>query len=228
MKVKADIKEALHRHRNSKKAETSKRFFKYRSNDIFLGVPKAIIRKLSKQYCALPLQDILPFMQSSVCEEQSLANALLCVKFHKASEKEQKAIFQFYIKHRYTIRDWDGVDDSAPYIVGKYLLERDKTILYKLAKSKHIWSRRIAIVATWWFIRNGHLDDTVYLAEILLNDKEDLIHKATGWMLRELGKRDERRLKAFLNKHYKVMPRTMLRYSIEKMTAKDKATYMKK
>ena len=118
------------------------------------------------------------------------------------------------------------MDASAPYIVGPYLLERDKTILYKLASSKRMWDRRIAIVTTWWFIRNNHITDTLKIAKILLKDDEDLIHKATGWMLREMGKRNLVALKKFLASYHKVMPRTMLRYAIEKFPEKERKRYL--
>ena len=165
-------------------------------------------------------------MTSDVHDERSTANAILCIRFRKGNELEQAKIFNFYIKNRNKIRDWDGVDDSAPYIVGPYLLNRDKELLYKLATSRRIWDRRIAIVSTWWFIRQNQLKDTFKIAEMLLQDEEDLIHKATGWMLREAGKRNVTELKKFLKKHHKIMPRTMLRYAIEKFPANERKTYL--
>lgn len=172
----------------------------------------------------LPLTELPSLMQSDVHEERSLANAILCLKYRKAQENEKNEIFHFYLHHRHHIHDWDGVDDSAPYIVGAYLLDKNKELLYQLARSEVLWDRRIAIVTTWWFIRHGQLLETFKLAELLLEDKEDLIHKAVGWMLREAGKRDQSLLTQFLERHAHNMPRTMLRYAIERF-AKDQRHY---
>ena len=135
-------------------------------------------------------------------------------------------IFNFYIKNKKYIHDWDSVDDSAPYIVGPYLISRDKRLLYQLAKSRRIWDRRIAIVSTLYFIRQGHVTDTLKLAILLLDDQEDLIHKAVGWMLREVGKKDILLLKRFINKHHKKMPRAMLRYAIERFSPEERNPYL--
>jgi 3-methyladenine DNA glycosylase AlkD len=148
------------------------------------------------------------------------------LKFDKADERGQTQIYNFYMKNRKYIRDWDAVDDSAPYIVGPYLIERDKAILFELARSERLWCRRIAIVSTWWFIRQGKTDDTLKIAKMLIQDEEDLIHKAVGWMLREVGKRELSSLKSFLNAHGKKMPRTMLRYAIEKFPPDERKKYL--
>ena len=166
-------------------------------------------------------------MQSTVHEERSLANEILCSQFQKASEAGQTRIFDFYIRSRRLIRDWDAVDGSAPYIVGPWLLDRDKAILYELARSPRIWDRRIAIVSTWWFIRKGHVQNTFALAEILLHDPEDLIQKATGWMLREAGKKDLRALEGFLHQYHACMPRTTLRYAIERFPPEKRQRYLR-
>ncbi len=175
----------------------------------------------------LPLPDVRKLMHSNMHCERSLAHAVLRLRFEKSPAPEQKIIFDFYVKNRIAIRTWDGVDDSAPYIVGPYLLKRSKKLLYQLARSSSLLDRRIAIVATWCFIRAGHYEDTLKIAQVLLQDKEILIHRATGWMLREVGKRDPGALKNFLKSHCQSMPRIMLRYAIERLTAKEKARYLR-
>lgn len=217
----------LKQHADAKRSVNFRKFFKYCQDDIFLGVPAATIRKIAKESSNLSLNDIAELMKSRVHDERSMANAILCHRFRKGDENEQKRIFTFYLRHRNKIKDWDGVDDSAPYIVGPYLLTKDKTILYELAVSKRIWDRRIAIVATWWFIRQNQFDDTLKIAELLLHDDHDLIHKASGWMLREVGKRDLSALKKFLKLHHKIMPRTMLRYAIEKFSPEERSKYLR-
>jgi 3-methyladenine DNA glycosylase AlkD len=222
---------ALRAHANPAKARTSAGFFKESGDDRFLGVSTPVVRKLAKQFYTLPLADVRKLMHSGIHEERSLAHAILRLRFEAAYQKddaEQKTLFDFYVKNRGAIRGWDGVDDSAPYIVGRHLLERDKRLLYELVRAPRLWDRRIAMVSTWWFIRQGHVADTFKLAEILLRDQEDLIHKATGWMLREAGKKDLAALKEFLHRHKDKMPRTALRYAIEKFSEKDRQAYLQK
>jgi len=217
---------ALKKHCNLSRAAKMPPFFKNSKDDVFLGVAAATVRKIAKEFYSMKLPDVLTLMKSKVHDERSLANAILRLKFNKADEEGKANIYQFYVKNRQYIRDWDGVDDSAPYIVGPYLLDRDKSLLYELARSERIWCRRIAIVSTWWFIRQGKIEDTLKIAEMLILDEEDLIHKAVGWMLREAGKRDLSALKKFLKTHGKRMPRTMLRYSIEKFSAEERKKYL--
>jgi 3-methyladenine DNA glycosylase AlkD len=219
---------ALQQLADSVKAQTQRTFFKNCTDDIFLGVPTPSVRRLAKEFADLPLSDIRRLKQSRIHEERSLSHEILRFQFNKADEPRRQKIFDFYIRNRRSIRDWDGVDDSAPYIVGPWLLARDKAVLYELARSAHIWDRRIAIVSTWWFIRNGRLEDTFALAEILLHDSEDLIHKATGWMLRETGKKDLRALERFLHQHHATMPRTTLRYAIERFTGEERLKYLRR
>ena len=207
---------ALHSCANPQRARVYRSYFKDPSQDIFLGVSTHEMRQVATQFQALPMADVRRLMRSRVHEERSLAHAILRWKFEKGSETTRGKIFRFYLRHRRFIHSWDGVDDSAPYLVGPYLLDRDKSLLYGLARSPRLWDRRIAMVATLSFIRHGQLRPTLKLAEMLLEDEEDLIHKACGWMLREVGKRDLAALKRFLNKRYKKMPRTMLRYAIER------------
>jgi 3-methyladenine DNA glycosylase AlkD len=209
------------------RAKRSPVFFKHCKDDIFLGVPAAEIKKVAKEYEALSLVSLRALMQSDIHEARSLAHAVLRRQYLKADASQQEKIISFYLKGIKYIRDWDGVDDSAPYLLGAHLLERKRDILYDLVKSKNRWERRVAIVSTWWFIRHDDHADTLKIATLLLNDDEDLLHKATGWMLREVGKRDVTLLKKFLAKHAPSMPRTALRYAIERFSAKERAAYLK-
>ncbi len=224
--VLGQARAALEKRANAAKAAVFRGFFKETSSDVFLGVPAPAIQKIAKEFEALPLGQIQALMHSGVHEERSLAHAILRRRFSQGSAKDQEIVYKFYLKNRTAIRSWDGVDDSAPYIVGAYLLGREKTILSTLACSERLWDRRIAIVSTAWFIRNGQTDVTFRIARMLLHDPEDLIHKATGWMLREVGKRDLPALKRFLKAHHRTMPRTMLRYAIERFPEKERRTYL--
>lgn len=220
------MKRKLRENADPKRAVNFKKFFKNSKEDIFLGVPTNTIRKIAKEYYTITLSNVLQLMKSTTHDERNIAHAILCLKFKKGDETEKKKIFTFYLKNKNTIRDWDSVDDTAPYIVGPYLLDKDKKILYTLAKSKRIWDRRIAIVSTWWFIRNNQIKDTLNIAKILLKDEEDLIQKATGWMLREVGKRDVKSLKRFLQQYHETMPRVTLRYAIERFPNSERKRYL--
>jgi 3-methyladenine DNA glycosylase AlkD len=221
----ARARKALRRCADPKKARTFRGFFKA-TNDVFLGVTTALMRKLAHEFQDLPLRDVRELMMSRVHEERSLAHAILVLKFRSGDERQKTAVFEFYMRNRKYIHEWDGVDDSAPYIVGPYLLNRYKKPIYELARSKSLWDRRIAMVSTWWFIRQGQVRDSLKIARLLLKDEEDLIHKAVGWMLREAGKRNLRALEKFLKKHHREMPRTMLRYAIERFPHKKRRTYL--
>jgi 3-methyladenine DNA glycosylase AlkD len=221
-------RQALHQLSDPARAKVQRGFFKNSAEDIFLGVPTPSLRKIAKAFAQLPLAGIRTLMQSAIHEERSLANEILCLQFRNVPEAGQKKIFDFYIRNRRLIREWDAVDGTAPYIVGPWLLDRDKALLYELARSPRLWDRRIAIVSTWWFIRNGRVGDAFALAEILLGDPEDLIHKATGWMLREAGKKDLRALERFLRKHHASMPRTALRYAIERFPPEQRQRYLQR
>jgi 3-methyladenine DNA glycosylase AlkD len=212
-----------------KAAEGAKRFFKtgkeqYAEHDKFLGVSIPQVRTVAKNYYHLELDEIEILLSSPYNEERFLALVLLVKKY----ESSPKTVFDFYIKNLGHINNWNLVDASAHFIVGRHLLNSDKSFLLTLAKSKTMWHRRIAVVATWYFIRNNHYDWTIKLAEILLNDTHDLMHKATGWMLREVGKKDEAVLLDFLENHYTKMPRTMLRYSIERLNKGLKTRFLGK
>jgi 3-methyladenine DNA glycosylase AlkD len=212
---------------NPRKARVHRGFFKH-TDDIFLGVTAPQIRLLAREYQYLTLSAVRELMKSPIHDECPLAHAILVCQFRAGDARAQKRIFHFYIHNRKYIHSWDGVDDSAPYILGPYLLHRDKKILHQLARSKRLWDHRIAIVATWWFIRHGQSAATLKIARVLLDDTEDLIHKASGWMLREVGKRDLSALKRFLRTHSRRMPRTTLRYAIERFSPDERLVWLHK
>lgn len=220
-------RQALRVHANPARARVYRWYFKDPGRDRFLGVSTKDMRRVAREFRELGMADLRKLMLSRVHEERSLAHAILRWKFEKGNETEKKRVFNFYIRHRNTIHSWDGVDDSAPYIVGAYLLGREKSLLYQLSRSPRIWDRRIAMVATLWFVRNGQIQDTLKLAEMLLEDEEDLIHKACGWALREVGKKDLQALRHFLKDHCRTMPRTMLRYAIERFEESERQKYLK-
>ena len=207
----------------------------YGEGDIFLGVTVPKIREIAKKHAAGRYDGAVRGLLSSEIHEERLAGLLILVdRYLKAwkgrDDGEQKRIFDFYLANAKRINNWDLVDLSAPQIVGGYLLERkgERRILRRLARSGNVWERRIAVMATLQFIRSRQFDDTLEIAEMLLGDRHDLIHKAVGWMLREIGKRDQAAEEKFLKKHFRTMPRTMLRYAIEKFDAKKRGFYMGK
>lgn len=200
--------------------DSAKRFFKteagqYGEHDQFLGVPVPVLRKIAKQHHLLPINDIQKLMISKFNEERLLALLILIQRYQK-NKHEKQLIYNFYLKNIQYVNNWNLVDASAHYIIGAHLSFGNKQILVDLAKSKIMWERRIAIVATWHFIRQNEFTHTIKISKILLNDEHDLIHKSVGWMLREMGKRDQSRLIDFLQQYAHKMPRTMLRYAIEK------------
>lgn len=217
------------------KAEHSQYFFKtgpgqYGEGDIFWGLSVPEMRKIAKEYGFLGFAELSSLLKNPVHELRLIALTILVEKYQKSkNDQERKKIYNFYLKNKATINNWDLVDLSVYKIVGDYLLRHleERRILYKLIKSKIIWDRRIAMVSTMAFIRNNESKDVINLAESLLNDQEDLMHKASGWMLRELGKRNKIILKEFLNKNISKMPRTMLRYAIEKFPEKERQKYLK-
>ncbi len=222
-----------------KKAEASAWFFKtgkgeYGHGDIFLGVTVPEQRSLARKYSDLPLLEIKKLLESKYHECRLTALLILVNKYEKVDEDEKQKIVKFYLSHTKNVNNWDLVDSSAPYILGDYLLSShleaelpSRRILYKLAKSKNLWERRIAIISTMAFIKVGQFDDTLKISEILLSDKHDLIHKAVGWMLREVGKKSQHALEKFLKKHKKLLPRTTLRYAIERFPEKLRKDYLK-
>lgn len=209
----------------------SARFFKtgpgeYGEGDKFIGIRVPVIRELAKKHKSSSLKTVSLLLESEWHEIRLLALIMLSEQFKKADDEQQKVIFDFYLSRTRLVNNWDLVDSSAHHIVGGYLLDKDRSILYALAESKNLWERRIAMMATFTFIRQNQFEDTLKLAEQLQHDKEDLIHKVCGWMLREMGKRSPTQLKTFLDQHVKDMPRTMLRYAIEKMTPEERQCYL--
>jgi len=210
------------------------RFFKtgpgeYGEGDVFLGIKVPVQRQVAKKYKDLSLKDIQVLLNSKIHEHRMVGLFILIDKYKNADDKGKKQIFDLYLKNTNNINNWDLIDLSSPSIVGNYLLDKKRDILYKLAHSKSLWEKRISILATFEFIANKESKDTLAIAEILLHDKHDLIHKGVGWMLREVGKRvSQAEEEKFLKRHYKIMPRTMLRYAIERFDDKKKKFYMKK
>ncbi len=214
-------------------AGQSQRFFKtgkgeYGEGDKFLGIRVPMLRKLLKKYKATSLNQILSLLKSAYHEERLFALLLLVDKFKDADADEKTAIYEAYLKHSKYINNWDLVDSSAHHIVGAYLDDKDRQPLYTLASSDNLWQRRIAVLACFHLIRKNQFDDALGIFTLLINDKQDLIHKAVGWMLREIGNRDLAVEKAFLNRHYQQLPRTMLRYAIEKLPQKERKHYLNK
>lgn len=226
------LKKELEKISDPKKAKDLQRFFKtkkgeYGEGDIFLGITVPRQRILAKKFIDLKYGDLEKLLKSKKHEERMVALLILVLKFKKASTEEQKQIYNFYLKNIKHINNWDLVDLSAPTVMGFFLLNKNKNILYKLVKSKDLWQKRIAILTTFNFIKNNQFEDSFKISKILLNDKHDLIHKAVGWMLREAGKRDLNAEETFLKENYKEMPRTMLRYAIEKFEEKKRLAYLK-
>ena len=212
-------------------AEHSQRFFKtgkgeYGEGDQFLGIRVPVLREQAKKYRDVELKDVQKLLQSAFHEERQCALLILVYKFAKSSEQEKQSIYQLYLNNTQYINNWDLVDSSAYHIVGAYLEDKHKQILYQLSHSDSLWERRIAILSTFQFIRKHQFDDTLRLSKQLIDDPEDLIHKAVGWMLREIGKRDISVEKDLLNSHYKKMPRTMLCYAIEKFPEQERKHYL--
>lgn len=227
-----EISKILRRLANPQIAEHSRRFFKtgpgqYGEGDRFLGIRVPVLREQAKQFMDTPLGEVLRLLQSAYHEERLCALLMLVQKYSQGNAADQKAIYELYLKNTRYINNWDLVDLSAYLIVGKYLADKDRHPLYRLARSKSLWERRIAIIATFHFIKNSQFTDTLKIVALLLADQEDLIHKAAGWMLRELGKRDQAVEKEFLKAHYLQMPRTMLRYAIEKFPENERRLYLK-
>lgn len=227
-----DIENELAALAHKERAVILQKFFKtgkgdYGEGDVFIGITLPDARKIAKKYKHLRLKELGKLLKSDVHEYRAIALMILLNKFRNEPE-ERKNVVDFYLANTAGINNWDLVDISAPGIVGEYLLDKNRAILYKFAKSGNLWERRIAIVSTFAFIRKNQFADTLKIAEILLKDKHDLIHKATGWMLREVGKRNQAVLENFLKKNSKRMPRTMLRYSIEKFSPAKRKFYMKK
>ncbi len=229
-----DIHTTIQKLGNKKRAIGSARFFKtgpgqYGEGDIFLGLTVPQCRFVSQSYANISLSTIIKLLASKIHEERLIALLILVDQYRQSSDQDKQAIFHFYLSKTQYINNWDLVDLSADKIVGEYLYTTSPVILKKLAQSKNLWERRIAMIATFAFIKKGEYAITFTIAKILLHDNHDLIHKACGWMLREVGKRvSKKQLIIFLNQYSKTMPRTMLRYAIEHFSDKERQKFLNK
>ena len=230
-----ELKKELKINKNKKQAKILASFFKtgkgeYGEGSIFLGIRVPLLRKIANKYLELDFKDLQNLLNNKIHTYRFIALIILVNKYKKGDNKLKKIIYNFYIKNLKNINNWDLVDISCYHIVGNFLLNKskEKIILYKLIKSKNLWFRRIAIVSTFTFIKNNKFKDTLKISKLLLNDKEDLINKAVGWMLREVGKRNQKLLEEFLKKNYQNMSRTTLRYAIERFEEKKRKYYLYK
>ena len=207
------------------------RFFKtgpgqYAGGDRFRGIPVPVLRRIARTFQNLPLEEVERLLASPFHEDRLLALLVLMKIYARGSDAVRRKVYGLYLRNTSRVNNWDLVDLSAPHIVGAFLAGKDKKTLHRLARSKSLWDRRIAILATFHFIRQGSFDETLRIARLLLTDPEDLIQKAVGWMLREVGKRNRKALEAFLGAHCTYMPRTMLRYAIEKLPESRRRAYL--
>ena len=227
------LEKELQKSGNPSKAKIYSRFFKtgkggYGEGDVFIGLTVPEQRALAKKYVNLSITDVEKLLSNKIHEYRLTGFFILTYKFEKADEKEKEKIVDFYLRNKHCANNWDLIDCVADKILGRYLFDKKKDVIYELAKSSSLWDRRIAIISTFYFIKNNKFDDTLRISEILLDDKHDLIHKAVGWMLREVGKKDQNIEEEFLLKYYKIMPRTMLRYAIEKFDSEKRQFYLRK
>jgi len=226
-----ELRKKIKEESSKQQAKSLQWFFKtgageYGEGDVFAGIKMPVQRIIAKEFSNLGYNDIKELVGSKIHEERMIGFLILQGRYEKGDENEKEKVFKFYIRNRKGINNWDLVDISAPKIVGEYLLNRDKKLLYKFAKSKNLWERRIAILSTFTFIRAGKFETTFKISDILLDDNHDLIHKAVGWMLREIGKKNLNAEEKFLKPRYKKMPRTMLRYAIEKFPEVKRKKYL--
>jgi 3-methyladenine DNA glycosylase AlkD len=228
-----NLREELNLYASPQKAEGLKRFFKtgkgqYGEGDIFLGIQVPDSKKIVRKYAGISLDDLMSLLSSKIHEERLIALLVMVEKSRLADDAGKETLYKKYLENTQYINNWDLVDLSADKIVGSYLFDKPKDVLYSLAASENLWERRIAILATYDFIKKGSCEETLKIAKIMLNDRHDLIHKAVGWMLREVGKRcSQAALEEFLLENYKQMPRTMLRYAIERFTETLRLQYLK-
>ena len=216
---------------NPEIAISSQRFFKtapgqYGEGDIFLGIKVPVLRAALKEFRGTPLKTISALLKSKFHEERLFALLLLIDFYKRGNDADRQSAYELYLSHTSNINNWDLVDVSAPHIVGHFLANRSRQPLYQLVKSDSLWERRIAIIATFDFIRHNDFSDTLLISSQLISDRHDLIHKAVGWMLREVGKRDLKTAEAFLQDNYRKMPRTMLRYAIERLHETRRTQYL--
>jgi len=227
----SEIQQKLRKLANKEKSKLLQGFFKtgpgqYGEGDVFLGIMVPVLRKLAKECGETTVADAVLLLRSTIHEERLLALFLLIALYVKGDEPAKKKIYVLYLKNTRYVNNWDLVDLSAPNIVGSHLADKSRKPLYALARSRDLWKKRIAMLATFRFIRQNDFADALAIAVILLRDGHDLIHKAVGWMLREVGKRDMQKEEQFLRKHYKMMPRTMLRYAIERFPEQKRQRYL--
>ena len=226
------LRECLWREASTNNAKFLQRFFKtapgeYGAGDQFVGIRVPVLRKLAKEFRALPLSEVTALLHSPIHEERLLALLILVDGYARADAAGRAKIHAHYLENLDRVNNWDLVDTSAPYIVGRHLAERSRAILFRLAHSQNLWYRRVAMLATFYFIRQNDFADALRLAELLRDDEHDLVHKAVGWILREIGKRNVAALKQFLDRHAAFMPRTMLRYAIEKLSERERQRYLR-
>lgn len=228
----SSIVEQLQAQANPEKAAFVARYFKtgpgeYGENDLFLGLAVGEVRAIAKKFRSLPLEEVTQLIQNPYHECRSAALFIWVDQFKRGDLSQKLEIFEAYLAHLEYVNNWDLVDVSARDIVGAFLYTQDRQLLYDLARSERIWTVRVAIIATFYFIKQKEYHDTLAIAESLLSHKHDLIHKACGWMLREVGQQDLEVLREFLNEHTLSMPRTMLRYAIEKLPESERQYYLK-
>ena len=226
-----DVQKRLRSLGDPQAAKASARYFKtgsgqYGEGDVFLGLRASVMHGLAKEYHALPIDELTVLLRSPIHEDRLLALLILVRRVARADKATKKQVYKLYLAHTRYINNWDLVDASAREIVGGYLADKSRKPLDRLAGSKSLWERRISIIATHHFIRQDEFADTIRIAGHLLTDREDLIHKAVGWMLREVGKRHEPTLQMFLRRHGKTMPRTALRYAIERFPTEVRRAYL--
>lgn len=226
------LKKELYKKRDPEKAVILSRFFKtkkgeYGEGDIFLGITVPVQRKIALNYVELSLKEIKELVSSEIHEHRFSAGIILVDKYQKGNEKDKDRVFKFYLKNLKRFNNWDLIDTTAPKIIGEHLFSKDKSGLIDLARSQNLWEKRAAIVSTLYFIKKDEYDTALIVSKILLEDSHHLIHKAVGWMLREIGKRSIETEKKFLDENHKQMPSIMLSYATEKFNEKDKSKYKK-
>ncbi len=229
----AELRKEMEECSNEEKAKLYQRFFKtgpgqYGEGDVFMGLTMPETRAISSKYTEMPIEEVQELLNSEIHEHRMSALLIVIQKYRKANKEEKRKLYEFYLKNMSRINNWDLIDVTASHVVGDFLFnnKEEKEMLYKLAKSNDLWEKRISVISTFRFIKENEFEDSINISEILLNDKHDLIHKAVGWMLREIGKKDQEIEEEFLRKYHKTMPRTMLRYSLEKFTKDKKDFYM--
>lgn len=227
------LKSDLLRLSSPERAKVLSGFFKtgkgqYGEGDTFLGIMVPEQRRIARKYSHISLDNIRKLLSSAIHEHRLVALLILVETYRKSGDKERAEIVQFYLNNLKNINNWDLVDLSAEKIIGEFLTDKDRSVLYRLAKSENLWEKRIAIISTFAFIKRHGFEDTLKISEILLRDPHDLIHKAVGWMLREVGKRNQRSEEEFLKRHHLQMPRTMLRYAIERFDEKTRKSWLAK